>query len=162
MSNQPMTGSEEIQVVSFRVGGHTFAVNVFEVERVLRYQSPTAVPKAPAFLEGMLSRDNDLVPVIDLRKRLEVEAAITDDTRTILLEWEQGRIGIVVDAVLELMTVNVDAVKPPPPIVQGLAAEYVYGVIMAEDRNVIVLATAKLLSSSERLTLDKLTAESNP
>ena len=159
MSVQEPLADDDIQLVTFRVGGHQFGLNVFEVERVLRYEAPAPLPKAPDFLEGMLAYGDDVVPVIDLRKRLQVAADIGDQTRTIILEWDQGRVGVIVDAVLALRQVPVSAVKPPPALVQGLAAEYVNGIIHQDGATIIVLAVSRLLSSDEQLALDALTAD---
>jgi purine-binding chemotaxis protein CheW len=159
MTAQPHHSDEDVQLVSFRVGGHLFAFNVFEVERVLRYEKPSPLPKAPDFLEGMMPYGDGAVPVIDFRKRLEVPAENGEQTRTIILEWDQGSIGVVVDAVLSLLQVPVSAVKPPPPIVQGLAAEYVNGIIRKDGSTIIVLAVARILNSTERLAIQEFTAD---
>lgn len=157
-AHEPLA-DDEIQLVTFRVGNHRFGFNVFEVERVLRYEPPAPLPKSPEFLEGMLAYGDDVIPVIDLRKRLSVAAAINDHTRTVIVEWDQGRVGLVVDAVLALRQVPVSAIKPPPAIVQGLAAEYVNGIIHQEGVTIIVLAVSRLLTSDEHLALEALTAE---
>ncbi len=154
-----MSAGDEVQLVTFRLGGRDFAVNVFQVERILRYQAPTALPEAPAFLEGVVQYGETVVPIVDLRKRVETEAPVRDDTRIMILEWDGGRIGVVVDAVLEVMKVSAARITPPPPIVQGLAAEYITGIAVLDERTVVVLAVGKLLSSNERVALDQLMVE---
>jgi purine-binding chemotaxis protein CheW len=154
-----MRGEDEIQLVVFRIGGHQFAFGILEVERILRYESPVPLPKAPEFLEGVLTYGGRSVPVVDLRKRLDVEAENRDETRLMILEWEQGKIGVVVDAVVELLTVAAEEVTSPPPIVRGLAAKYISGIIAREDRTIVVLAVAKILTSKERMTLETLAVE---
>lgn len=145
---------DDVQLVAFRVAGQDFALNIFQVERILRYEAPVPLPKAPAFLEGVLRYEGAAVPVIDLRKRLSVAAPVRDDTRTMILNWDGSRIGVVVDAVTEVLQVPATAVTPPPPIVRGLAAEYVTGLLVRGDVTVIVLHAGKLLSSTERLALE--------
>jgi purine-binding chemotaxis protein CheW len=148
---------EEVQLVAFRVGGHEFGLNIFDVERVLRYEKPAPLPQAPDFLEGVMEYEDTAIPVIDLRKRLNVDASVLDDTRTMILEWEQGRIAVVVDAVIELLRAPVDEIVPPPPIVRGLAAEYISGIFVRDGRTIVILAVPKILSSTERLALEKAT-----
>lgn len=150
---------EDVQMVTFRVGGQEFALNVFEVERVLRYRDPTPLPDAPDFLEGMLSYGESAIPVIDLRTRLSVPAETTGDTRIMVLEWEQGRIGLIVDAVVTLLRVPVEDIAMPPPLVRGLAAEYLNGIIHRDDTTILVLAVGRLLTSTEQMALETLTAE---
>src|SRR5438128_9732133 len=79
-----MTSGDDIQLVTFRVGGQDFAFNIFQVERILRYESPSPLPKAPDFLEGVLQYHGTAIPLIDLRKRLGAPAALKDDTRTVI------------------------------------------------------------------------------
>ena len=150
-----MTSSagDDVQLVTFKVGGQDFAFNIFQVERILRYEAPAPLPKAPAFLEGVLQYQGAAVPLIDLRKRLGAAAALRDDTRTVILEFEGGRIGIVVDTVTEVMQVPATTVTPPPGIVKGLAAEYISGLVVTNGRTIIVLNTNKLLTSTEKLAL---------
>jgi purine-binding chemotaxis protein CheW len=150
-----MTSSagDDVQLVTFKVGGQDFAFNIFQVERILRYEAPAPLPKAPAFLEGVLQYQGAAVPLIDLRKRFGAAAALRDDTRTVILEFEGGRIGIVVDAVTEVMQVAATTVTPPPGIVKGLAAEYISGLVVTNGRTIIVLNTNKLLTSTEKLAL---------
>ena len=149
-----MSAGDDVQLVAFKVAGQDFAFNVFQVERILRYEPPTPLPKAPDFLEGVLRYQGRAVPLIDLRKRLGVAAALRDDTRTIVLEWDGGRIGVVVDAVQEVLRVPAAQVTPPPPIVKGLAAEYLNGLVVLDRRTILVLNTTRLLASKERLQLE--------
>jgi purine-binding chemotaxis protein CheW len=148
------TAGDDVQLVTFRVGGQDFAFNIFQVERILRFEAPAPLPKAPEFLEGVLQYQGAAIPVIDLRKRLGTAAPLRDDTRTVILEFDGGKIGLVVDAVTEVMQVAATTVTPPPGLVKGLAAEYITGLVVQGGRTIIVLNTHKLLSSQEKLALD--------
>jgi purine-binding chemotaxis protein CheW len=153
------TTGDDIQLVTFRVAGQDFAFNIFQVERILRYEAPARLPKAPEFLEGVLQYQGDPVAVIDLRKRLGVAAPLKDETRTIVLDWESSKIGVVVDAVTEVLQIPASEVSQPPSIVKGLAAEYITGLVGREGRTIIVLNSGKLLASKEKLALATAMAE---
>ncbi len=151
---------DDIQVVVFKVGGQEFAFNVFHVQRILRWEDPAPLPKAPAFLEGVLQVQGAVVPVIDLRKRFELpDAQIREETRLVVVEAEGLTVAVVVDAVLEVRRVAAEAVTPPPGIVRGLAAEYIQGIITAGQRTIVLLQTAKLLTSAERIALEAASPE---
>ena len=156
-----MSVGDEIQLVTFRVGGQEFGFNVFEVERVIGYEEPLSLPQSPPYLQGTVRFGDDAVPIIDLRKRLDVDAPIQDQTRIVIIDLDKGRVGLVVDAVLEVMKVSAESVRPPSPIVQGLAAEYITGIVSLADRTLVMLAASKLLNSKESLTLSALIAELN-
>ncbi len=147
-------GGDDVQLVTFKVAGQDFAFNIFQVERILRHEAPAPLPKAPDFLEGVLRYQGTAVPLIDLRKRLNVPAPLKEETRTVILEWEGGKIGVVVDAVTEVLQVGASDITAPPKIVRGLAAEYVAGLVVKEGRTIIVLNTGQLLNAKERVALE--------
>ena len=76
---------DELQFVIFQVGPQALALSIFQVERILRWEQPAALPNAPAFLEGVLPYGEGVVPVVDLRKRLDVPATQQEETRVMVL-----------------------------------------------------------------------------
>jgi purine-binding chemotaxis protein CheW len=153
-----MTTGDDVQLVTFRVGRQEFAFDILQVERILRYSAPSPLPKAPGFLEGVMPYGESAVPVIDLRKRFELEAVIREETRLMVLELDGQRVAVLVDEVLEVLRVDSTAIKAPSPIVSGLAAVYISGIVTRPGRTVIILNARKLLSSRERLALSGLGA----
>ncbi len=149
---------DEIQAVAFRVGPQEFALDILQVERILRWETPTPLPKAPGFLEGVISYEGDAVPVVDLRKRLEVAATLRPETRLMVLGFEDQRVAIVVDEVREVIRVDSTTITPPPPMVRGLAAPYIAGIINRGGRTVVLLQALRLLNSTERLQLAEVGA----
>lgn len=156
-----MTGGDEVQLVVFRIGPQLFALNIFEVERVLRYQEATPVPGAPSFLEGVFRFGDRPVPLVDLRKRFGEPDRVRDETRVIVLGQADGAIGLAVDAVLTVRKVPADAVTPPPALLQGLAAECVQATVVADGRTIVLLAAARLLSTTEQIALRDLQMEAS-
>lgn len=153
-----MNGGDDVQVVTFKVGRQEFAFDILQVERILRYSPPSPLPKAPLFLEGVMPYGEGAVPVIDLRKRFELEAPIREETRLMVLELEDQRVAVLVDEVREVLRVDSTAIAAPGPVVSGLAAVYIAGIIARPDRTIIILNARKLLSSTERLALTELGA----
>jgi purine-binding chemotaxis protein CheW len=147
---------DDIQLVTFRVGSQEFAFDILQVERILRHVAPAPLPKAPAFLEGIVPYEGGAVPVIDLRKRFELEAPIREETRLMIVNLGDQRVGVLVDEVREVMRVDSTTISSPGPMVSGLAAAYIAGIVTRPERTIIILNARKLLSSSERLTLSTL------
>jgi purine-binding chemotaxis protein CheW len=154
-----MTTGDDVQLVTFKVAGQDLAFNIFQVERILRYEAPAPLPKAPDFLEGVLRYQGVAVPLVDLRKRLGAPAPLREETRTVILEWEGAKLGVVVDAVTEVLQVAGPEITSPPKIVKGLAAEYITGLVVKDGRTIIVLNTARLLSSPEKVALEAAVRE---
>ena len=153
------TTGDEIQIVCFRVGDQSFGLNVFQVERILRYERPSALPKAPEFLEGVVTFEGVSVPVVDLRKRLALPSTLVEDTRMMVLDVDGHRVGIIVDQVLDVLRIDGGAITAPPPLVRGLAAEYISGLLTRDGgRTIVILNAGRLLSSKERIALKSVGA----
>jgi purine-binding chemotaxis protein CheW len=151
-----MNATDEIQLVTFRVGPQELALDILQIERILRYSAPAPLPQAPDFLEGVIPYEGGAVPVVDLRKRFGLEASIREETRLMVLDLEQQRVGMLVDEVREVMRVDSTTITAPGPMVSGLAAAYIAGIVTRPGRTIIILNARKLLSSTERLALSAI------
>jgi purine-binding chemotaxis protein CheW len=148
-----VTAADEIQVVIFRVGSQEFAIDIFQIERILRYEKPATLPSAPDFLEGVVQYGDSVVPVVDLRKRLEVPAALGEEVRIMVLRLDDQKVGVLVDQVAEVTRVDSTTISSPPPMVRGLAADYIAGIISRPGRTIVMLQAGKLLNAKERIAL---------
>jgi purine-binding chemotaxis protein CheW len=144
------------QIVTFRLGEDLFAADINDVERVLRYSEPTPVPNVPTWVQGVIEYRSRVVPVIDLRVRFELEATPpAGTTRLMVLSSEGEWIAAVVDAVLEVVPMGTAQLAPPPPLFEGLSAEFLRGILRRKDRLIIVLDIARLLATKDRLAFDR-------
>jgi purine-binding chemotaxis protein CheW len=145
----------QVQLVTFTVGGEEFGLDVFAVHEILRWQEVRPVPRAPAFVEGVLDVRGTLVPVVDLRRRFEVpRTEVGEDTRIVLVQFGQERLGLIVDTVTEVLRTPETSVLPPPEFIRGLAAEFVRGIVRQEGRLIILVDLDRILSSEERIALE--------
>ncbi len=144
----------QVQLVTFRVGGEEFGLDVFAVHEILRYQAPTPMPRAPEFVEGVMDVRGTLVPVVDLRRRFETpEVEYGEDTRIVLVDFAHEKLGLVVDSVTEVLRAPETAVSEPPAYIRGLAAEFVRGIVRVGERLVVLIDLERILSSDERIAL---------
>lgn len=148
-------GGDEVQLVVFRVGSQEFALEISQVERILRWRRPAPLPGTPGFLEGLVSHEGGVVPVVDLRKRLSVEAPTGEETRLVVLALDGQRVAGAVDAVVEVLRVDASEIAAPPPLVRGLAAKYLTGVVARGERTILMLNAGRLFTSRERLALEQ-------
>jgi purine-binding chemotaxis protein CheW len=151
---------ESNKLVTFRLGDDHFAADIFSVERVLRYTAPTAVPDMPEYIEGVIDYQGRVVPIVNLRRRFEMsEGEVRNETRILVLHGGGEWIGVVVDSVTAVTAFDPASVAPPPNLFRGLAAEYLKGIVRMGERLVIFLDVERLLSSSERIALDRAGTE---
>lgn len=144
------------KLVTFRLGDDHFAADVHAVERVLRYAAPTSVPDMPEYIEGVMDYLGRVVPLVNLRRRFELPVMPPGpETRTLILNVSGEWIGVVVDSVTEVAPFDPARVAPPPKLFRGLAAEYLKGIVRQGDRLVIYLDVEQLLSTTERIALQR-------
>lgn len=147
----------EQQYVAFEVAGETYGVDIACVREIYTWKKATAVPQAPVFVEGVINLRGAVVPVIDLRKRFGLqEVEPTKDTRIVVVEMKNLTIGMVVDAVTEVLRISSEQIEPPPPVVVGIGAEFLVGVAKLEERLIILVDLEKVLSLGEHVELQKL------
>lgn len=142
-----------IQLIVFRLDQVEFAVPidlVWHVER-LAEQTITWVPRGPAFLEGVFNVRGQVVPVLDLKKRLAMPAGdYSPRARILIVEMQDQRVGLIVDAVSDILWFATDKIEPPPPMVAQISGVFVQGVVREEERLLLLLDLREVLSPGER------------
>lgn len=149
----------ESQLVVFNLANECYGVAIASVESIVKMQPITAVPRAPEFVEGVTNLRGNVLPVIDLRKRLGLATqGETKDTRIVVVEMNGLKIGMVVDAVTEVLRVDESAIEPPSPIVTTVNSVFITGIAKVDERLVILLDLARVLSTDEQDGLKTLQA----
>jgi purine-binding chemotaxis protein CheW len=152
--------SETIQVVSFKLGSEEYGVDIAQVQEINRMVAVTHVPRAPQFMEGVINLRGQLIPIIDLRTRFGMpRTEHTKHTRIVVTEIGAKRVGMVVDSVSEVLRLPVDQIEAAPDMITGVDTEYIRGVGKIEDRLIILLDLAKIITGSEKRELDAADVE---
>jgi purine-binding chemotaxis protein CheW len=130
-----------MQLVGFEVGKEIFGVDILMVREIIRSAPITAVPNSPEFVEGVINLRGDIIPVIDLRKRLNLYTDEMQDKNWILiLEVEGSVTGFVVDRVDDVMKIDQNNIEAAPEIVlAGLESQYIRGVCEVGDKRLMIL-----------------------
>lgn len=149
----------EQQLVIFELAGEFYGIDIAMVESIIKMQAVTAIPRAPAFVEGVTNLRGKILPVIDLRKRFGFPPAeASKDARIVVVEMNEAAVGIVVDEVSEVLRVNPANIEPPSPIVRTVNSSFMRGIVRVAERLVIILDLDKTLSAKEQAELDALPA----
>ena len=150
-----MKKRDVVTLVTFQLGVDLFAADVLSVERVLRYTPPNSVPDVPPWIQGVIEQRDTVVPVVDLRRRIELsDDSITPDTRILVLSTAGGWVGAIVDRVNEVAVVPSENVSAPPLLFRGLSADFVRGIAKVGDQLVVVLDVDRVLTSADRIAFD--------
>ena len=151
--------SDTIQVVSFKLGSEEYGVDIAQVQEINRMVAVTHVPRAPQFMEGVINLRGQLIPIIDLRARFGMpRAEHTKNTRIVVTEIGAKRVGMVVDSVSEVLRLPVEDIEPAPEMITGVDTEYIRGVGKIEDRLIILLDLARIISGAEKRELENADA----
>lgn len=150
----------EMNFIVFVIGEKEFGVDVKQAREIIPTTELTVIPNSSDFLKGVLNLRGDIIPIIDLRKKLSLQGSSNyQDDKIIIVELDQNLIGMQVDDVREMMRISADKIATPPRLVQGINSDYLSGVGKLEDRLLILLNLDKVLSEEELRKLDKMDIE---
>jgi purine-binding chemotaxis protein CheW len=149
----------ERQLVVFTLADEDYGVDIGTVREIIRIQTITKVPKTPRFIEGVINLRGKVIPVIDLRKRFDLTAGAADkDSRIVVIDIGGQDIGVIVDAVTEVLRIPADSVEPPSSIIASVESEYLLGIAKLASRLIILLDLQKVFSNKEITQLSKIPA----
>lgn len=150
----------EMQLVVFELGDESYGVDISRVQDINRMQEITEIPHAPESVVGVINLRGRVIPVIDLRKRFGLPDAVhTKDTRIVVVHLDGNLIGVIVDAVSQVLRIPADIVEQPSPVLAGVDSRYLRGIAKLADRLVILLDLDFVLSRREQEAISEVLAE---
>lgn len=150
------TANEELQLVVFTLATEEYALPITKVQEINRLVPITKLPQTPAFMEGIINLRGRIIPVIDLRKRFSlILTEHTDDTRIIIVEIQGQTLGVIVDAVTEVIRLQSESIEPPPQAF-AIDSKYIQGVGKLDSRLIILLDIDRIFSKSEEKVLQDM------
>jgi purine-binding chemotaxis protein CheW len=145
--------SEVTKILVFTINGENYATDIMEVERILGYEVPTKLPDSPRFVKGVINHEGSILPVLNLSDKFNLGDDIKKDSKIIVARQEEGKLGIIVDSVSEVIDVNNHSIEVPPEVISGISKRYIQGLIKNNDRIVILLNLAAILTEEEKQML---------
>ncbi len=151
-----------VQMISFSVGSERFGVEILVVQEIIMIATITEIPNSPDFVEGVINLRGNIIPVLDLRKRLRLRgygrrSTPKPGTRILVVEIDENITGFIVDSVAKVITVPASKIAPPPDIiVAGVQSAYISGVVHLDEGILIILDFRKILSMEEKDVLDSV------
>jgi purine-binding chemotaxis protein CheW len=151
-------GGDTHQYLTFTLGGEMFAVGILNVKEIIEYGNLTEIPMMPAFIRGVINLRGAVVPVVDLAARFGGKASeVQRRTCIVIVEVEQEDakldIGIMVDAVSEVLEIQASDIEPPPSFGAKIRADFIAGMGKVAGKFVIILNIQRVLSVDEMASL---------
>jgi purine-binding chemotaxis protein CheW len=142
------------QYLSFEVAGTAYGLPILAVKEILQYEEPTRVPGSPASVRGVINVRGAVVPVLDLAVKFgRPPTAPTNRTCVLVVETqaeaERLTLGVLADAVSEVLDLPADAVEPPPAFGTGIRLDYLTGMGKVGKGFVLLLDVDRVVSASE-------------
>lgn len=139
--------ADQRQLCTFFLEERFFGIEVERVQEVIRYQTVTPVPLAPAVVRGLINLRGQIVTAIDLRRLLQVEDRADERLPiNIVMHARQGIFSLLVDRIGDVLEVDEDSFEYPPDTLDGIARELIRGAYKLQGRLLLVLNIAKLFS----------------
>jgi purine-binding chemotaxis protein CheW len=142
------------QYLTFQLGGETFAIGILVIKEILEYVPLTVVPLLPGFVRGVMNLRGAVVPVVDLAQRFG-RAPTEAGRRTciviveIALDGQQRHLGILVDAVHEVLAIPNTDIEPPPQLGGRIRVDFIAGMARIDERFIVLLHVDRVLTAEE-------------
>ena len=142
------------QLVTFQLGEELYGVNIMDVKEIVRVQSIRPIPNAPTYVEGIFNLRSEIIPIISLHKRFHLRKLITSEEDELLsgfviLDIDGMKLGIIIDRISRVVTIEKEQIQPPPQMFSGIGAEYILGVVRQENGYLIILDIRDLFNPKE-------------
>lgn len=146
--------SESIQLLTFLLDRDVYGTAISQIQEVLEHRKVTPVPRTPEFMLGVINLRGNVVPVVDLRRQFGMQLAeITVDTCIIIVDvmvdGEKTPMGILADAVKEVVTLTPEQISPPPRIGSRIDTRFISGMGKREDDFIVILNLPKVFSRDQ-------------
>jgi len=146
--------TESKQLVTFQLGEELYGVNIMDVKEIVRVQTIRPIPNAPTYVEGIFNLRSEIIPIINLHKRFHLRKLLTSEEDELLsgfviLDIDGMKLGIIIDRISRVVTVEKEDIQPPPQMFSGIGAEYIEGVVRQENGYLILLEIRDLFNPKE-------------
>jgi purine-binding chemotaxis protein CheW len=147
--------NELLQLVTFKLENEEFGVDILNIQGINRMVEVTKVPNSPDYVEGIINLRGQVIPIIDLRKRLNMpDKPYSKDTRFIVVEFRDKVVGFVVDSVNKVLRIDRKLTEAPPNAATGIESDYITAVGKLEDSLLILLDFEKILPENFELAVN--------
>lgn len=138
------------EFLTFQLGKEEYGIDILKVQEIRGYDAVTTIANAPEFIKGVINLRGIIVPIVDLRIKFNLENVTYDQfTVVIILSLFDRVVGMVVDSVSDVLTLQSAQIKEPPTFSTSMNTQYIIGIGTIDERMLILVDIERLMSSSE-------------
>jgi len=142
--------SEMLQLVTFKLAGQKYAVDILKVQEINNMKEITTIPNSPPFLVGAVNLRGKVIPVINLGMKFGlVGAGVGELSKIVIMDIRGVIMGVIVDSVSDVLRIPKELVEPPPPVSSIVSTEFIIGIAKFDEGLVILLDMDRLLDDKE-------------
>jgi len=146
--NPDQAAKHEMQVVAFQLGSEEYAVDIVNVQEIIKLHKVTRVPRTEPYVEGVINLRGNIIPLFNLHTKFKLPASgSSDEQRIIVFQLDDIKAAIIVDRVSEVLHINTADIEATDHVYQGINASHIDGVAKIGDRILILLNIYKILIS---------------
>ncbi len=139
------------ELISFRIGAQEFCVDIMSIREIRGWTAATALPQSPSYVKGVINLRGAVLPIVDLAARLGFESTEVNDRNVIIVADIGGQVvGLLVDAVSDILTVTDDVIQPTPDVASETAKTFVRGLIAMDGRMISLIGLERVLPELEQ------------
>jgi len=158
-SKKEVVEDNTLQLVSFQLGKERYGIDIMDVKQINGIEDVRPIPNAPIYVEGLFNLRGEIIPVINLQKRFNFEKnELSEEEKLlsgfIIININNMDIGIIIDKILKVVSVDKLTIQPPPQIISGIGTEYIHGVVNEDEGYLVILDTRRLFSRGELQSID--------
>jgi purine-binding chemotaxis protein CheW len=155
-ANQKATAAE---FLTFRLGAEEYGIDILRVQEIRSYEEPTRIANAPPFIKGVVNLRGVIVPVVDLRLKLNCSSVEYNDFTVVIVLNVHGRVvGAVVDSVSDVLALTPDQISAAPEMNTTVDTSYITGIASTAERMLILMDIEALMSSTDMGLMDSAAA----
>lgn len=140
----------ERELIAFRIGEQEFCVNIMSVREIRGWTPATVMPHSPSYVKGVINLRGAVLPIIDLSARLGMKPAIPSVRHVIIVAHVNRKVvGLLVDAVSDILTVTDDLVQPTPEVSSDLQRQFARGILAIDKRMICLIELESLFPEAE-------------
>lgn len=149
------------QLVTFQIGDELYGIDIMDVKEIVSIHEVRPIPNAPSYVEGIFNLRGDIIPIISLHRRFHIKKSSQGEDEELLsgfiiISIDGMKLGVIIDRVARVVSVEPQDIQPPPQMISGIGAEYISGVVRQENGYLIILNIRRLFNPKELQKINEI------